>query len=165
MISTTLHWIPTRTSGRLAISARPRGGDWLESELFAWKSLGIDILVPLLEPDEQSELDLTNEAAFARLYGIGFVSFPIPDRGTPPASSSPSALLERLRDQLQSGKSIAIHCRQGVGRAGMTAASLLTLSGLDPDAAVSAVSAARGVPVPETTQQRDWISSVLAHRG
>ena len=45
----------------------------------------------------------------------------------------------------------------------MIAARLLTLVGLDPDTAVERVSAARGVAVPETKAQREWIASALAH--
>ncbi len=46
---------------RFAISSRPRGGDWREVELLAWKALGIDTVVSLLEPHEQSELGLEEE--------------------------------------------------------------------------------------------------------
>ena len=162
MISTKLHWIGTPTSGRLAICARPRGGEWLESELLAWKALGIDTVVSLLEPSEESELDLSAEHDLAQLCPLDFISYPIPDRDIPASNSV--ALLETLKIRLQAGKSIAIHCRQGVGRAGMIAATLLILFGIDPDNAVELVSAARGVTVPETKPQREWIVSALIHR-
>jgi len=45
----------------------------------------------------------------------------------------------------------------GVGRAGVTAVCLLLMNGVNPEAAVKRVSAARGVAVPETREQRDWI--------
>ena len=70
----------------------------------------------------------------------------------------------RLRRFSFAGKSIANYCRQGVGRAGMIAATLLTLFGIDPISAVEVVSVARGVPVPETNPQREWTRSVLVHR-
>ena len=121
-------------------------------------------MVSLLEPDEQSDLDLNSEGDIAGMYHLRFVSFPIPDRGIPSYTSRPRALLQDLADELERGHSIVIHCRQGVGRAGMIAASLLTTLGVDRERAISEVSAARGVPVPETEDQRDWIPSAFAHR-
>lgn len=164
MISTNLHWIQTRTPGKLAISARPRGGDWLESELFGWRSLGIDVLVSLLESSEERELDLAPEADLARGIGVDFISFPIPDRSIPSTSSNAFRLVDQLKMQLESGRSIVIHCRQGVGRAGMIAASILTALGIEPEDAIEATSFARGITVPETPEQQEWIRSVLAHR-
>jgi hypothetical protein len=165
-LSTKLHWIKLPPPGRLAISARPRGGDWLESELFAWRALGIDTVVSLLEPAEQTELELANERDTAQIYKLRFVSFPIPDRGIPFYNTRPIEFLADLKRELESGRSIAIHCRQGVGRAGMIAASLLTLKGYEPDVAIRMVSDARGVPVPETESQREWIQSLaVPHRG
>lgn len=38
--------------GRLAISARPRGGDWLPDEIRAWLRAGIDTVVSLLTATE-----------------------------------------------------------------------------------------------------------------
>lgn len=87
----------------------------------------------------------------------------MPDRGIPPSGAESAELLEHLKSQLKYGKSLTIYCRQGVRRAGMIAAPLLTLSGLDPDTAVKSVSAARGVTVLETTAKREWIASAFAH--
>ena len=65
--------------------------------------------------------------------------------------------LEKLNRMLSDGKNILVHCRQGIGRTGLVAACLLVKNGMSPGAAVDLVSAARGLPVPETTEQRDWI--------
>jgi hypothetical protein len=46
----------------MAIMARPRAGDWLESEVDEWKAAGIDVVVSLLERDEVVELGLQREA-------------------------------------------------------------------------------------------------------
>ena len=48
--------------------------------------------------------------------------------------------------------------RQGIGRSGLLAAALLVSSSVDPDAAIRRVSDARGLPVPETAQQKEWIT-------
>ena len=52
--------------GRLAIVPRPRGGDWLEDEVRAWKEMGFDVVVSLLTRDELDELGLVAEAALSR---------------------------------------------------------------------------------------------------
>lgn len=63
---------------------------------------------------------------------------------------------------LRQGKGVAIHCRQGVGRAGMIAASLLVEQGVPPAEAIRRVSAARGIQIPETPEQRLWIEDFAA---
>jgi protein-tyrosine phosphatase len=55
-----------------------------------------------------------------------------------------------------------VHCRQGIGRTGLIAACLLVAQGAAPDAAVHNLSAARGLPVPETAEQRRWIDHYAA---
>jgi hypothetical protein len=42
------------------------------------------------------------------------------------------------------------------------AACLLVRNGMSPGAAVESVSAARGLSVPETAEQRDWIDHSAA---
>jgi protein-tyrosine phosphatase len=70
--------------------------------------------------------------------------------------------IEDLDVDLTAGKNISIHCRQGVGRAGLIAASLLVARGLQPADAFARISLARGASVPETAEQRAWVEA-LAH--
>jgi protein-tyrosine phosphatase len=58
---------------------------------------------------------------------------------------------------LELGKTVAVHCRQSIGRAGLVAAGVLIASGVAPDQAIETVSAARGLPIPETSEQREWV--------
>jgi len=152
-----LFWIPGPWRGRLAIAARPRGGDWLDDEARAWRDAGIDIVVSLLEDDEAGQLDLADEPQAAERQAINFVSFPIPDRGVPASSESSVAVIGRIAAQLGAGKNVALHCRQGIGRSGLIAAAVLMNSGLQPERAMETVSSARGISVPETPEQRRWI--------
>ena len=66
----TLYWIEGPWAGRIAISARPRGGDWLEDEVKGWKALGVRVDASLLTPDEIAELDLNDEGRYFRENGI-----------------------------------------------------------------------------------------------
>jgi protein-tyrosine phosphatase len=148
--------------------ARPRGGEWLEDEVASWSRSGVGVVVSLLTPDEVADLDLADEAELCRKRGIQFLAFPIADRTAPLSKDATLALLTKIADHLASGRNLAIHCRHGIGRAGLLGACLLILSGLDPEAAIERVSAARGCPVPETAEQRKWITDfakvVTEHR-
>jgi protein-tyrosine phosphatase len=124
--------------------------------------------VSLLEPEEAGQLDLSDEVLAAEANGIGFISFPIPDRGVPASTSAALSLMGEIAGALDRGKNVAVHCRQSIGRAGMIAAALLIASGASPEQAIQSVSAARGAAVPETPEQLSWLhrlpSGLLAMR-
>jgi protein-tyrosine phosphatase len=155
---TALYWIEGPWRGRLAITPRPRGGDWLEDEIQSWRRSGVDVVVSLLTPEEQMDLNLPDEAALCRFNGVEFVSFPIVDRSVPSSAEAFSGQVIQLAERLANGKTIAVHCRQGIGRAALVAVCILVLSGLEPEAANELVGVARGCSVPETPEQRQWIT-------
>jgi protein-tyrosine phosphatase len=68
----------------------------------------------------------------ARTQGVAFLSFPIPDRQVPLPESSLSKALEELEGELEAGRNVVLHCRQGIGRTGLVAACLLLTKGLAP---------------------------------
>lgn len=136
---------------------RPRAGDWLEDEVAAWRNEGINAVVCLLETDEIDELGLRGEADLCRKAGITFVSFPIRDRGVPGSVPDTARLARSIVDRLHEGKAEAIHCRAGIGRSALIAACTLVLCGLDPDIALSRIADVRGVAVPDTDEQRQWV--------
>jgi protein-tyrosine phosphatase len=152
-----LYWIDGPWSGKLAISARPRGGDWLEDEISGWRAAGVDAVVSLLTPHEYKDLQLSEESKLAQAHGIRFVSLPIEDRGVPPSWEDASRVIVNATEMLQQGKNVAVHCRQGIGRSGLLAAALLIKSGSTPGDALTQISGARGVSVPETSGQMAWI--------
>jgi protein-tyrosine phosphatase len=156
-MATDLHWISGPWPGKLALGARPRGGDWLEDEIAHWHHSGVDTVLSLLSPEEEQTLGLDDEADAVRAQDMDFISLSIADRQVPSSETELAAVLERVNAKLSAGKNVLVHCRQGVGRTGLVAACLLVSRGLDPTAAVEKVSAARGVPVPETKEQRQWI--------
>ena len=156
---TELFWIEGPWQGQLAIMPRPRGGDWLEEEIQGWRRMGVDVVVSLLTSSEKTELDLDEEELLSRNNGIEFLSFSISDRSIPPSMSAFADLISGLRGLLAGGKNVAIHCRQGIGRAGMVAVCLLISSGVEQQVAIAKVSSARRIPVPETSDQRGWIAN------
>lgn len=157
MMKAIVYWINGNWPGRLAIIARPRGGDWLEDEVAAWASAGLDVIVSLLEEDEAAELGLSQEGELCRVAGLSFISFPVVDRSIPASQKDALALAYKLGKLLKQGKNIGIHCRQSVGRASLLAASVLIGLGVEPQDALQRIGDARGCEVPETPQQLEWL--------
>lgn len=157
-----LFWISGPWRGRLAVVARPRGGDWLDDEVKGWRQADLDMVVSLLEPDEIAQLELIHEGDIAGSKGVRFISFPIPDRGVPASAQAALSLLRTVVEALDDGKNVAIHCRQGIGRSGLIAAGVLMASGIAVEQAIQTVSAARGETIPETSEQLQWIRHLPA---
>jgi protein-tyrosine phosphatase len=153
---TELYWIDGPWPGRLAIMPRPRGGDWLEDEIASWRRLGINVVVSALTREENAELDLIQEKEQCEKAGIEFLAFPIVDRGVPFSAKDTLELVRHLEQQLAQGKKIAVHCRQGIGRAGLLAACILVAGGVNLASAWDRIATARGCAVPETSEQREW---------
>jgi protein-tyrosine phosphatase len=156
-----LYWVEAGTAGRLATMARPRAGDWLEDEMKNLKAEGIDVVVSLLTRPEVIELGLECEAEACAAAGLQFRSLPIPDREVPPLDANTRAFLNALHFDLRDGRSVAIHCRMGIGRASLVAASVLRIGGVRGDEALTRIAAARGLPVPDTDQQRHWVTEFV----
>jgi hypothetical protein len=154
-----VYWIDLPMAGRLAIMARPRAGDWLDDEISGWRFQGIDTVITLLEEEEVSELGLQREAGLCRELGMELLSFPIPDRGVPESLRDAVGLAQALSIRIGEGRAVAVHCRAGIGRSSLIAACTLVCLGFDPAAAFVMISEARGVRVPDTEGQRDWVTA------
>jgi len=155
LLKPTLYPIPAPAPARLSIVARPRGDDWLDDEMAGLRRSGVDTVVCLLTPAERDELGLSGEDAAARRAGLDFHAFPIADLGVPDhAAIRPTIGL--LVEQLRQGRHVATHCRASIGRSSLLAAALLTRLGVPVDQVWDVIAEARGVPVPETDEQRSW---------
>jgi protein-tyrosine phosphatase len=155
-----VYWVPGPWPGRLGIVPRPRGGDWLADEVRSWRAAGLDVVTSLLTPEEAAELELQDEEAQSLREGLEFHAFPIPDRGVPRSRVDLTKLVRRLERALESGKNVAVHCRQGIGRSSMVVASLLVSAGEEPDEAFRRIEKARETSVPDTIEQREWVSQI-----
>ena len=123
----------------------------------AWRRAGVDTVLSLLTEHEEEDLGLENEAAAVHGHEMRFRSFPIEDRQVPRSPSELAKTIEDLECDLSDGKNLVIHCRQGVGRSGLVGACLMIAAGVDANTAIERLSAGRGVPIPETAEQRHWI--------
>ncbi|HEU5131399.1 MAG TPA: hypothetical protein VFT26_04815, partial [Pyrinomonadaceae bacterium] len=145
--------------GKLAILARPRGGDWLGDEIEGWKEAGVNVVISLLTSAEESELGLISETEFVKRNGLTYISFPITDYSVPSSKIPMQQLAAELNDQLSRGAHIGIHCRQSIGRSSLVAACVLVTSGESPQRAFEHIELARRVPVPDTAEQKEWVVS------
>ena len=157
MAMTQIYWIEGRNPPQLAIVARPRGDDWLHEDVAALRTGGIDVLVSLIEPEEAEELGLAAEGNVAENLGMQFISWPIPDRCTPPDLAGFRDLVARLAAMVRQGRRIGAHCRGCIGRSTVLIAAVLIALGADAADALQRIEDARGWPVPDTPEQREWI--------
>jgi protein-tyrosine phosphatase len=154
---TGIFWIKGNPPAPLAIVLCPLGGDGLQNEMLEMKRGGIETLVSLLEKDEALLLAVAEEGPIAEKIGLRFLSHPIPDCNTPPDIAAFRKFVTGLADRLRAGEHIGVHCRGSIGRATVAAASTLIELGWQPRAALAAIRAARGLAVPDTQEQEDWI--------
>ncbi len=152
-----LRWIQEIAPMRLAFGPRPRGGEWLAEDIAQWRAAGVDAVVSLVESAEERELALEEEPLFCRTYGIEFLSFPIKDRSVPASPDAVASLVDWVVSDLRRGLGVLIHCRVGIGRSSVIAACVLHALGHKHDLLFSILSRARGVPVPDTPAQVDWV--------
>ena len=121
---------------------------------------GITDVVSLLRNDEVAELDLTDEEHFCCKTSIGFVRFPIQDRGLPDLDLLKHCAL-KSSELLINKRSLATHCRAGIGRAGLLSCCILQELGMEAVEAIRSVSDARGANVPDTEGQRKFILNYM----
>jgi protein-tyrosine phosphatase len=90
--------------------------------------------------------------------GMEWVHMPIPDVSTPGTAFEAKwpEVSRSLRSRLDAGENILVHCRGGLGRAGMIAARLLVETGVEPEVAIERVRAVRPGAI-ETGAQERWV--------
>jgi protein-tyrosine phosphatase len=120
------------------------------------RTAGVDVIVSLLTAEEINELDLSREHDLAVQHGVEYLSFPIEDRRVPASVASVREFVLGLHRELESGKSLAVHCRAGIGRSSLIAACVLVEQGASVNDAFDRIQLARGCSVPDTEEQRDW---------
>ena len=141
--------------GILYVMPRPNS-EWLTENIKYFKKLGVNLVISHLEHAEEIELGLSEERKILIEAGIDFISYPIKDRNLPNLDEF-KAFIENIYDRLINGENVAIHCRAGIGRTGVTSSCLLIKDGYKSNIAMDIVAAARGTPIPDTDAQFDFI--------
>lgn len=145
----------SESHGRIGITFCPGKCD-LFAHTGAWeRDLGIDLdtiaawgaklVLTLVEPAELRELKVPLLGHEVKQRGIEWRHLPIADYSVPTQKFEEEWKTQgrEIREMLRNGDDIIVHCKGGLGRAGMIAARLLAELGMDPEEAIHAVRRAR----------------------
>lgn len=159
--------------GRIGITLCPGKHDRF-AHTGAWeRDLGIDLdvihawgaklVLTLVEPAELKELKVPLLGHEIRKRGIEWHHLPIADYSVPNNAFEEqwSTQGREIRELLRNGNDVLVHCKGGLGRAGMIAARLLVELGMDPDEAIHSVRRARKGAI-ETPSQLALVRRTVA---
>lgn len=158
------------SSGRLGLTFAPgkRGGGlitgarWerdLEADLDRLKNhFGTNLLVSLMEPFEYDMLGIPNLFQAAEARGIRVQHLPIIDVNVPTEAqwADVKAVVNLIREHLNDGHNVVVHCRGGRGRTGTIVSLVLTTYGHTAHEAISITRQAQPGAV-ETQEQADYV--------
>ena len=128
----------------------------LEHATLYWREEGVDIVVSLLERAEAAGI-VEAEWEFCEEIGLEFIWFPMKDGSVPASNKAFGDLAMKLAEAITAGKSVAIHCRAGIGRSSLVATAVMSHFKVDAEVALNMVAEARQAEVPQTEEQRQWI--------
>lgn len=139
-------------------------GTWdrdLTLDVQAIANWGAGTVLTLIEDHEFRSLRVEELGDAVRAHGMDWVHLPIPDASIPDAEFE-TAWIEigaMLRSRLRAGAGVLVHCKGGLGRAGMIAARLLVELGMPADKAIAKVRHVRPGAI-ETLEQEDRVRAV-----
>jgi ADP-ribosylglycohydrolase len=128
----------------------------LGTDLRAIAHWGADHLVTLIESREFDHLGVGGLGEAAEMAGLDWSWLPIPDGGVPDDGFERRWRYVglRLRQIIRRGGRVVVHCRGGLGRAGLVSARLLVELGWEPEAALQTVRRTRPGAVETSVQER-----------
>ncbi|MDD2893861.1 MAG: cyclin-dependent kinase inhibitor 3 family protein [Halothiobacillaceae bacterium] len=150
--------------GRIGITFCPGKHDRF-AHTGAWeRDLGIDLdtiaawgaklVLTLVEPAELVSLKVPQLGHEIHSRGMHWCHLPIADFSVPTKKFEAEWLTqgEAIRARLRNGEDVLVHCKGGLGRAGMMAARLLVELGMEPEASIHAVRHARKGAIETSAQ-------------
>lgn len=141
-------------------------GAWardLSLDLDVVQAWGAALVLTLVEPAELISLKVPDLGQAIEARGLLWRHMPIADYGVPTAAfeSQWQTQGREIRSMLRSGANVLVHCKGGLGRAGMMAARLLVELGMAPEEAIRAVRRVRKGAI-ETPSQLEVVKRTQA---
>lgn len=138
-------------------------GSWnrdLGIDLQAVREWGAAAIVTLVEAEELHALQVSGIGDAARALHLTWYHLPIRDVSVPSAEFEAAWVSAgaELRQILANGFNVLVHCKGGLGRAGMIAARLLVELGSEPGPAIAAVRRVR----PGAIETASQVAHVMA---
>lgn len=144
------------TPGKLYLSSMPGRNEPLKQFLQEITAAGVGHILCLVSDEEIAEKSPRYLAAIRKNEIPASLSrFAISDFGVPKDAPGLKTLLGQIREKLNKGESVVIHCAAGCGRTGMVAILLLMMMGLPPARARALVE--RAGSGPETEEQWEFL--------
>ncbi len=139
-------------------------GTWdrdLLADLDSIRAWDPDLVLTLLDENEFAILGVPDFQRQVMALGVPWAFTPIRDGSVPNADFAEmwKSVGPRLRNILRRGGRVLIHCKAGLGRTGMIAASIMAELGMNPEAAIKAVRRSRGPHAVERAQEKYVLAS------
>ena len=130
----------------------------LDLDLDEISARGTHTLITLLEPHELRELQVEQLGQKTNERGMRWIHMPIKDISIPTEEFELLWQTHRthLLNTLKSGRSVVVHCRGGLGRAGTIGARILIELGYEPRDAIKAIRNKRPGAI-ETPEQASYV--------
>lgn len=154
----------SQAHGRIGITFCPGKHDHF-AHTGAWeRDLGIDLdaiaawgaklVLTLVEPAELTALKVPQLGHEIRRRNMAWCHLPIADYSVPGQSFEQHWVTQgrQIRDMLRNNQDVLVHCKGGLGRAGMIAARLLAELGMEPEQAIHSVRKVRKGAIETPTQ-------------
>lgn len=169
-------WLPLELPGKVGLTFAPgkhqpaayTNGIW-ERDL--GKDLdrlvgeyGMQLQVCLLEDHELPRLGIPHLVEEAEWRGVEVHRFPIPDFHVPSSVETAFSTVQVILSAAREGRNVVIHCAGGIGRTGVLAGCVLVELGHDPEKALEILCRVRGANVPESEEQKRFITRYAQER-
>jgi ADP-ribosyl-[dinitrogen reductase] hydrolase len=131
----------------------------LDADLAQLRETGVDALFLLVKDNELASCLVAELPRVMAVDGPELIRYPIHDPRTPLDPAGYRKEVQNLVDRVRRGEFVAIACRGGIDRSGMTAACLYREAGLGADEAIARTQAARRRSITIAEQQdfvRRW---------
>ena len=144
-------------------------GAWardLESDLEAIYTWGAGTILTLVTQAELKALEVETLGDRARAFGMRWLHLPILDVSVPTPAWEERWAIDgpSVHAELDRGGKVLVHCKGGLGRAGLVAARILIERGLEASTAIERVREVRPGAI-ETAAQEAYLLGLLSARG